>query len=635
LLAAVATGLAAAIVIPARAQQTPPTFRSGVDVVEVTAVVTDRDGNPVRDLTADDFEILEDGQPRDITSFVLVDLPIVKAGSRPVGVETDVISNAGDPGRLYVIAMGGYSDDAGMRVRQIVRDFVERHFGPNDTAAVVYIGQTHRKNAQPFTTNRRLLLNAIDRSAQAGGTGQRPMAALRELVDSVARLDHRRKTILFVSVATPDIFSVVDYNGGVKSLEFDDFQQAVGAALRGNVTIYALDPRGLVAAPSFMLSESAPPVDSLGAADAIALEARAGMRSLADFTGGFGIVNQNDFEGGIARMVRENSTYYVLGYVSADSRRDNRFRPLRVRVRRPGLEVRARSGYVALKDGPAPATARIAAPTSPQLRAAVASPTTSPGVPLRVFAAPFRADRGRNAIVPIVITVDPTALGLVEQDGSFNGELEIGHFATDWRNRIIPGRFFVADLKLRPVTYQRAGAGIRILSEARLPPGQYQLRVGAANGSDRNGTVVYDLEVPDFSKRGVSMSGVLLATAIDEELVVRHQDPLRDLMPVVPTTARTFTAADTLIVSAAVYANGGRSSQPLTAAIELRSTGGRRIQGTSRQIQPADMPRGEHLLTETVRLDGVAPGSYVIQVEARSTADPSAAVVRQVPIDVR
>ena len=635
----VTLGIVALLAVGVHAQQAAdpaqqPTFRSGVDVVEVTAVVTDDEGNPVRGLTADDFDILEDGQRRDISSFLLVDLPPVDGGAAGV-VAPDVVSNANDPGRLYVIVMGGYAANAGMRVRQIVRAFVERHFGPNDIGAIVYTGQTHRRHAQPFTGNRQLLLAAIERSAQAGDLGARPMATFRELIESVARLSARRKTILYVGAPLPNVFGVVDYNGGVQSLELDDFQQAIGAALRGNVTIYTLDPAGLTAGPSSMVSESAPSVAEIWTAGGADLDARSGMRSLADVTGGFAILNQNDFEGELARLARENSTYYVLGYVSADGRRDNRFRPLQVRVKRPGLQVRARSGYVALKDQPREPARRMLPPTSPLLRAAVASATTTPGLPLRVFAAPFRAASGRNALVPIVIDVDATALGLVEQDGTFNGALEIGHFATDWRNAIIPGRFFVASVNLKPTTYQRSGAGIRILSEARLPPGLHQLRIGATNGSDRSGTVIYDLEVPDFSKRGLSMSGVVLTTAIDEELVVRHQDPLKGIIADVPTTTRTFAAGDALAVSAVVYGNGGPSSRSLAASVELQTADGRRVRGAERQIQPADMPRGEHTLTEALRLDGLAPGAYVIQVEAKSATDPKLAVTRRVPIEVR
>jgi VWFA-related protein len=69
------------------------------------------------------------------------------------------------------------------------------------------------------------------------------------------------------------------------------------------------------------------------------------LRSIADETGGLAIFNTNDYRQGFARIVEDNSRYYVLGYSSAIKDRNHRFIPVDVKSTRPGLTVRARKGY--------------------------------------------------------------------------------------------------------------------------------------------------------------------------------------------------------------------------------------------------------------------------------------------------
>src|SRR5688572_19971071 len=97
---------------PPQGPQPPPvTFRVEVDYVEVDAFVTDAQGNPVTNLTADDFDVLEDGRPQKVTAFSLVNIPVVRA-ERPLfaaaPVQVDVQTNEGAEGRIYLIVL----DDA-------------------------------------------------------------------------------------------------------------------------------------------------------------------------------------------------------------------------------------------------------------------------------------------------------------------------------------------------------------------------------------------------------------------------------------------------------------------------------------------------------------------------------------------
>jgi VWFA-related protein len=70
-----------------------------------------------------------------------------------------------------------------------------------------------------------------------------------------------------------------------------------------------------------------------------------GLWTLADRTGGFSIINHNEYQPGFQRIVDANSRYYVLGYASSYKRQDRVYRELDVKVNRPGLKVHARRGY--------------------------------------------------------------------------------------------------------------------------------------------------------------------------------------------------------------------------------------------------------------------------------------------------
>src|ERR1041385_3912239 len=95
--------------VVASAQPQQPTFRVQVDYVEVDAVVTDRNGNVVRDLKKEDFQVLEDGKAQTINTFTFVNIPVERA-DRPLfaasPIEPDVRTNERPfEGRVYVMVI--------------------------------------------------------------------------------------------------------------------------------------------------------------------------------------------------------------------------------------------------------------------------------------------------------------------------------------------------------------------------------------------------------------------------------------------------------------------------------------------------------------------------------------------------
>ena len=125
-----------------------------------------------------------------------------------------------------------------------------------------------------------------------------------------------------------------------------DFQSLMGRANRANVSIYPIDPRGL-AAPARIADQ-----DRLK-------RLRETMRDLATSTDGFTVIDTNDFDRGMKRIVDDMSSYYLLGYYSTNAKLDGKFRKITVRVKRPGVSVRARNGYLA------PTAAEMAPPPKP------------------------------------------------------------------------------------------------------------------------------------------------------------------------------------------------------------------------------------------------------------------------------
>jgi hypothetical protein len=153
--------------------------------------------------------------------------------------------------------------------------------------------------------------------------------------------------------------------------------------------------------------------------------------------------------------------------------------------------------------------------------------------------------------------------------------------------------------------------------------------------------VVYDLDVPDFSKGALAISGVALTSRSAAAITtLRPRDPLADALPGPSTASRDFAQDDEIVLFAEVYDNRqpGRQDAPsmIALAAELRDGRGDVVRMTSEQ-RLSTAPRrksGGHGFTLRLPLKDVPPGAYVLNVEARSEGEPRTAS-RQVPIRVK
>jgi VWFA-related protein len=675
-------------------QMPPVTFRSEVNYVEVDAVVRDGQGRFVRDLRQGDFQVFEDGVPQTVTAFSLIDIPVTlsdRALFLPEDLEPDVRSNTGPPeGRLYVLLLDDIHTDAmrSVRVRQAARQFIERNLGANDLAAVI---QTSGRSdgAQDFTNSRRLLTRAVDSfmgrklrsptlnkidsyNLTRGGSQNATIAdaeqaermhnarsmltTLRSLSDWLAGIRGRRKAVIFVSEgidyniwdnAGPSSTTINGVNvlsRGDGSLLVSEMRDVIAAATRANVSIYAIDPRGLYFPGDEAMQISGLPADAeaLGiGVFALQDELRMSqdtLRGISEETGGFASVSSNDFSTAFERIVDANSTYYVLGYYSTNDRRDGRYRKIEVRLNRPGLDVNARKGYVAARGRTAVEKAiEASAGTSRELRDALNSPLQESALKMAVFAMPLKGPASKAAI-GIVTQFSGRQFAFTEKGGKFADRLEMSYVAINKQGKLTDGKRDVVDLSLRPETYQRVlEDGFRVLARMELPPGTYQLRVAAKASAGGTGSVHYDLAVPDFSKAPLSISGIAVTSKTAGGVPTAGSIPdLGNALPAPPTTARAFPAGDELAVLAEIYDNQGAQPHSVEIAATLKAEGRVQVFANSETRSSSELggARGGYGYTTRIPLKDLEPGLYVLAIRARSTLGGTDPVTREVQIRI-
>ena len=666
---------------PPQPSQQQPTFKVRVDYVEVDVVVTDRQGNLVRDLKKEDFQVLEDGKGQTISTFTQVDIPVERA-DRPLfaesPIEPDVKTNERPfDGRVYVMVIDDLHTRFGrsVRVKAAAKQFIERRLGANDLMAVVHTAGASDGN-QEFTSNKRLLLAAVDRTSgrkldsatanktaeynrtrdirqqgdplndpddqERGFNARSTLDTLRNVAEWFGSVRGRRKAILFVSEGIDyDIYDMIASNGSnhqSASMVMDATRDAIAAATRSNVAIYGIDPRGLTDLGDESIEIQAFPDDtSLGiGTSSLQNELRLSqdsLRVLSDETGGFAVVNKNDYATAYQRIVEDNSTYYVLAYYPPDAR-PGRLHKIDVRVTRPGLTVRARKGYVTPKKVEEPKTTNSKSPATPELREALDSPLPVSGLTMHVFAAPFKG-AAPNASVLFGVEMRGRDLNLAQ-----NAKLLLSYLAIDQNGKVKGGNTdSLAMPNLKPETKTRIEqTGLRMLNRLDLPPGKYQLRVAAHDTNGGNvGSVQYDLAVPDFQKAPFSISGLVLTSGVGSTLpTVRADDQLKQVLPGPPVSLRRFPQNDEIVLFAEVYDNDGGKPHKVDITTTVTTDEGKVMFKTDEVRDSSDLggARGGYGYTTKVPMKDLAPGKYVLKVEGKSRLGNTPPVGREVRIEV-
>ncbi len=418
---------------PAASQAQPPRFRGGTNLVRVDVYAT-KDGAPVQDLTADDFELFEDNTPQKIDSFEHI--IVQPAGPQDTLTEPTSVTRANELAadarrRVFVIFLDNQhvGVEGSHAIKEPLIDLMQRMIGADDLVGVMTpdtspsqstCGPRTRgieeglRNNSPWGRRNTVMLDEREQlysecfppiydyeqipSALAKQIIERRrermvLDSLGDLIRHMGALRDGRTAVITVSdgwkLFGPDPSMTklrknprtgaedpipggpppvgVGPGGGLTTrvnnsgfgpsdrtecekdraeLAMVDnprlFRDLFGEANRNNVSFYPIDPRGLPAFDTSIGPE--PPLPP--AADYAQLRNRnESLHTLAINTDGIALVNSNELKKQIRRVADDLTSYYLMGYYSTNAKLDGRFRTIRVRSKRSGVEVRSRKGY--------------------------------------------------------------------------------------------------------------------------------------------------------------------------------------------------------------------------------------------------------------------------------------------------
>jgi VWFA-related protein len=401
-------------------------------------------------------------------------------------------------------------------------------------------------------------------------------STLVNVAEALMASPERRKALVYISPGVPVNFNgvpppVVNQEANARLME--ELPEIFRRMQRANINVYAIDPTGLNGMENTVAKaleglpiDRRPPVpDILRLSHDIHNTYVDFILAAANSTGGRAIVNTNDVEPGIQQIFLENGSFYLLGYEPPPKDPPGTLHRLKVEVNRKDVEVRTRSGYYT----PKPAKVDPRHPVTPMQRA-VASVLPTADLPLRVALAPFAAATGaagpatRRPAATVAIV-----LGLERREPaqSISDTIEIVTSAFTPDGRLRGSQTQTARVALRPAS----GGDVvhyEALSRMDLAPGRYQLRIAAhSTASDATGSVFADVEIPDFAKAPLSVSGVLLG--LDPPVASAPRDAFAALGPLIPTAERSFDPRDRATAFLRVYQGGTTALASVRVAVRL------------------------------------------------------------------
>jgi VWFA-related protein len=659
------------------AGQRPPVFRGGINFVSVDVIVTDKKTNDVvLDLTKDDFEVREDRKPQRVDTFELVKIdPVVEAATPPREIRSleDEEREAKLPNvRLFVIFLDDYHVRRGndLFVRKPLLDFVQNDLGPQDMVAIMY--PLTPVTALTFTRNRESLVAAISKFEGRKGIYEPrnefeekyyyyPTATVEQIRNDVSMsavkgaavrlggMREGRKSIIYVSegfvaqlppqlndpsAAMPHVGNRV--SPGVEAPTdsrsqsnaffneadlMNRLKEVFDTCNRNNTSIYAVDPRGLAAFEYGVEQGVGLQTDKRGLDQSLDT-----LRVVADNTDGRAIINRNDLATGMKQIIRDSSGYYLIGYNSASAPTDGKFHTIDVKVRRPGVEVRARKGYWAYTtEDVARANAPEKAGPPPEVSnalSAIAEPASA-GRAARFW---IGTERGQNGQAHVTFVWEPIGGSTADHRGSETAaRVSLTATAEDgrpvFRGKVPDTEALAAASDSSPPVpgygnLPAAGTSANAPPAASttpgasasfdVPPGPIELRMIVE--SDRGQVIdssTRTLQIPDFTKTQVAIGTPKVFRArTAREFVLARNNP-----SAVPTAARDFSRTERLLIRFDAYANGG-AAPAVTAKLLNRA-------GQKMSDIPVQANAGQPFQIDFI-LAPLAAGEYILELDAKS-----------------
>ena len=622
-----------------------PVFRTGIDFVRVDVIVTDRQGNPVNDLKLEDFEITEDGKAQKPETMRLVKIDATTAPSytsRTIRTRSDEETAAADENsRIFVFFLDDYHvrKESSMSVRRPIVEFITNQLAANDLIGVMYpltpvdavvLSRNHqgvintiekfegrKYNYEPINDLEREYVYKLTPDVIERLRRQVSLTAIRGISTKLGSLREGRKSVILVSegysaLLPPQMRSDVaggfgdpgratrdPFAGDNNPLEdraqftasidlMQELQDVFAAANRNNTSIYAVDPRGLTTG-EFDITANI----SMSTSQSYLNSSVDSLRSIAENTDGRAIVNRNDLAAGMKQIIRDSSAYYLVGYTSSPAPVDGKFHEIKVRVRRPGVQVRARRGYWAYTEADvkrAAAGPREGPPTAVTKALAALAPMTNRRY-VRTWIGTGRGAGGLTEVTFLWEPLPPTPG--VKRDDARRVTLLATSPAGDivYRGRV-------------PSTLAPPGAGAAISFDAK--PGRLDLRITIeGDGTGTLDTENRDVLVPDLSAPEVMLGTPKVWVARN----AREFTALAGSPSTPPVVTREFRRTDRLLIRVDAFAPG---TVPPTVGARLLNQQGARMADLTVAPPAAD---GEAFTVE-LPLASYAAGQYLLELTA-------------------
>lgn len=253
------------------------------------------------------------------------------------------------------------------------------------------------------------------------------------------------------------------------------------------------------------------------------------------------------------------------------------------------------------------------------------------GLTIDLFAAPFK-NASADGSVLLGIELRGRDLKMVPEES-----VEVAYAALDNDSKIRASQTMTFKLNLQPEVLARGEqTGLRLFRRLTLPPGRYQLRVGARETEGgRSGSVVTDLEVPDFTKAPLAMSGLLLTSPTGARMpTVARDERIIGVLPAPPVGLRTFPQSDEVALLVELYDSNAAPHSVEISTIVASPDGSVALESREKPFSEEFGAERTYRHQARVPMSELNPGSYVLTVQARSSLDPGTVVSRQTAFKV-